>query len=403
MGNKILIADDSKLIISLVRSIFENQADGFSVVSATDGQNAIDTAEKEFPDVILMDWQMPVMSGLEALKVLKSHITLKDIPVIMLTATESSSEAFELGATDLIQKPFNKNELIARVRNILEWVNLRSELKKMSIDREIQRDKLKLQKDILVKQKHEIAEFRELAINTHRYFSNFEIDAHKNNGNLFSVSVPVNDIPMNFLWKANKGSTAYFCLGYYALESCGISLYTASLISILNKYFIENYNDNNILPEHFLTNLFDKINDVSGLNAGEFRFPDLVFGQIDFGKQILQYAGLNIPVFVMKNDKLVELKTDKPELGENIIDLKLTNHKVKLAKGDMVYVLNDGFNEYHKENSKLDFISDELMALFTKIHKKEMSKQKILFEKTFANWQRDRKQVNDILLFGAQL
>ena len=138
-------------------------------------------------------------------------------------------------------------------------------------------------------------------------------------------------------------------------------------------------------------------------NDNSKKLLDIVFCQIDLKKKALFYAGINLPVFVIKNDKLVELKTDKSVQGFISKNVEFTNHKVQLSDGDLLYILNDGFNENRFENHEKSFISEEISSLLMKIYKKEFSKHKHLFEKTFESWKNDLKQQSDILVFGMQL
>ncbi len=121
--NKILIADDSKLILSLVASFFVGRENEIAIITANDGKEAIEKANSEKPDLILMDWQMPGMSGIDALKSLKEDSQTNNIPVVMLTASENTTEAFKLGAIDYIQKPFQKEEFLTRVNNLIDIIN----------------------------------------------------------------------------------------------------------------------------------------------------------------------------------------------------------------------------------------------------------------------------------------
>lgn len=117
---KILIADDDRLIGSMVSFKLENN--GHNVLQAHDGEEARSVAAAELPDVILLDIMMPVVDGSHVLQQLKSHPTLQKIPVIMLTALGSEKDVvgcLKAGAADFVVKPFNLNELVARIEAVL--------------------------------------------------------------------------------------------------------------------------------------------------------------------------------------------------------------------------------------------------------------------------------------------
>ncbi|MDD5115878.1 MAG: response regulator transcription factor [Candidatus Omnitrophica bacterium] len=120
MKEKILVVEDEKDIIKMLE--YNLKKEGFKVVSARDGEDALDMAVREYPDLILLDLMLPGMDGLEVCKSLKKETKTALIPVIMLTAKSQESDkivGLELGADDYITKPFSPRELIARIKAVL--------------------------------------------------------------------------------------------------------------------------------------------------------------------------------------------------------------------------------------------------------------------------------------------
>ena len=114
---KILVVDDQKDNVELLCQILED-AD-FNVIPSYNGKEAIIAAEKELPDVILLDIHMPEMDGYEACKILKQNSLTSQIPIVFLTANtaeESVVKGLNLGAYDYVTKPFNEKELLARIK-----------------------------------------------------------------------------------------------------------------------------------------------------------------------------------------------------------------------------------------------------------------------------------------------
>jgi DNA-binding response OmpR family regulator len=126
--NVLIVEDESPLAQSLSRHFAE---EGYYASSANNGEEALHLIEKEKFDVILLDWKMPKMNGIDFLKYLRSKG--KETPVILLTALSrvtNKVEALELGADDYITKPFSFDELLARVKAVtrrsqppIEYVN----------------------------------------------------------------------------------------------------------------------------------------------------------------------------------------------------------------------------------------------------------------------------------------
>ncbi len=117
---KILIAEDERDIRDLVA--FTLRFAGHEVVAAANGEEAVQLAPKENPDLILMDVRMPRMTGYDACRIIKADPKLKDIPIVFLSAKGQESEiqtGLEVGAEEYLLKPFAPDQLTERVKAIL--------------------------------------------------------------------------------------------------------------------------------------------------------------------------------------------------------------------------------------------------------------------------------------------
>ena len=117
MSKTIMIVDDEKRLVSLVESYLIQE--GYRVVSANNGKEALPIASREKPDLIILDIMMPELDGYGFMR---EHRKELDTPIIMLTARVDDDErviGLELGADDYVTKPFRPRELVARIRVIL--------------------------------------------------------------------------------------------------------------------------------------------------------------------------------------------------------------------------------------------------------------------------------------------
>ncbi len=120
MKKTILIVEDEKDIVKMLE--YNLQKEGFKTLSARDGEDALDAANRDHPDLVILDLMLPGMDGLEVCKALKQGAKTAMIPIIMLTAKVQESDkviGLELGADDYMTKPFSPRELIARIKAVL--------------------------------------------------------------------------------------------------------------------------------------------------------------------------------------------------------------------------------------------------------------------------------------------
>ena len=121
---KILIAEDDRDIRELI--VISLTYAGYEILSASDGQQAVDLTIEEKPDLIMLDVSMPRLTGFEALEQIKEHTEFKDTPVVILSAKGQEAEiqnGLDLGASQYILKPFSPDELIKKIDQIVGDTN----------------------------------------------------------------------------------------------------------------------------------------------------------------------------------------------------------------------------------------------------------------------------------------
>lgn len=140
----VLVVDDVPANLLAIEGVLD--IEGIRTQSATSGRESLELVNREKPDLILLDIQMPGMDGFEVCKILKSNEKTADIPVIFLTASNALQDiikGFDLGATDYVTKPFQPSELVARVNNHLQLQRARNEIGEKNYQLEDQNKKLK--------------------------------------------------------------------------------------------------------------------------------------------------------------------------------------------------------------------------------------------------------------------
>jgi two-component system sensor histidine kinase/response regulator len=146
----LLIADDQPDNLKIIKDILNHEEEKYAFITVPNGKILVEIATKKLPDLIITDWEMPEMDGLEATRLLKKEKNTKDIPVIMytgiMTSTDNLTTALEAGAVDFVRKPIEPTELIARVQSMLQLANSFRKIKAQNEELE----KLNIIKDRLI-------------------------------------------------------------------------------------------------------------------------------------------------------------------------------------------------------------------------------------------------------------
>jgi two-component system phosphate regulon response regulator PhoB len=120
---RVLVVEDEAALVELLRYNLEQA--GFRVAVALDGEEALAAVRDEVPDLVLLDWMLPLMSGIEVCRQLRRQVATANLPIIMLTARGEAGDrvrGLDAGADDYVAKPFSPTELVARIRAVLRRI-----------------------------------------------------------------------------------------------------------------------------------------------------------------------------------------------------------------------------------------------------------------------------------------
>ncbi|MCW5877759.1 MAG: response regulator transcription factor [Anaerolineales bacterium] len=137
-NKRILVVDDEERIVRFIRLNLEQ--DGFQVVEANTGRQALDKLRQSLPDLMLLDVMLPDLDGFEVLRMVREN---HDVPIIMLTAKTEEDDrvrGLELGADDYVTKPFSPRELVSRVRAVLRRTEGREAQGVIQVDQRLKID-----------------------------------------------------------------------------------------------------------------------------------------------------------------------------------------------------------------------------------------------------------------------
>jgi len=196
LNPKVLIVDDREFDRILYKE-FLNEVN-YDFFELDDGAGLIDFLKTTIPDLIILDWQMPLVGGMASLKLLKQNNVFKEIPVIIITGQKNEKvldEAFAFGGIDFINKPVSKTELTARVQNVLNLTQAKkllleqkNELQELNSIIRVQKEELKesLQLKIQTSEQREQSLNKEMNVGKRRMIT-MEVDSNKILNNLMGI------------------------------------------------------------------------------------------------------------------------------------------------------------------------------------------------------------------------
>ncbi len=386
----ILIVDDNPKNLQILGNYLQNE--GYHVEFALEGDSALKWVERMEFDLILLDIMMPGRDGYDVCKIIKSVPVKQKIPIIFLTAktdTESIVKGFDSGAVDYITKPFNQKELLARVRTQIELKRNRDEIAKNLEDIEY--------KNKLITYSIQYAQTIQSAV----------IKASQNGSAVFKeqffLFLSRNIVSGDFYWFHNTGRK--ILAGVFDCTGHGIPGAFMSIlgITLLNETVIR---EEIVEPPLILKRLREKIIEALGQKGECFEVKDGMDGAIisyDLNNKTLVYSGAFNPVFILRNNDIIELKGDKKSLAysENLSDFSL--QKMILHPDDIIYMFTDGYKDQFGGQDMKKLGSCRFRELLIRSHKNPLETQKQLLLDALNDWKGNEEQVDDITVVGLKL
>ncbi len=391
----ILIAEDQEFNLHVVIGYLQQGNDNYKVLTAENGQEACEIAKAQLPDLVIMDWEMPIMTGIDAVKELKSYPSTTDIPIIMATANTSSEKlkvALDAGAVDYIRKPIDKVELVARVHSTLK---LSDSYKK-----------IKNQKSLIEKSQRQITDSINYASRIQEAFLPPQKKIQAAFPDSFIFFRPRNVVSGDFYWFAdlrnNENPLPKIIIAAVDCTGHGVP---GALMSMLGNSFLNQIilHHQIIQPDQILNALDKQIK--TTLNQDETDNEDgmdIAICVIDVDKNELEFAGAENPMVYIANSKAHIVKGDPQSIaGWSIKEKKpFTKYSISFDKPVTIYLFSDGYQDQFGGKSSRKFLRSRLIKLFEEIHHLPMQKQKKVIEQKFEKWKENHRQVDDVLIIG---
>jgi len=332
---KVLVVDDEPRNVRLLSMILKTQ--GYDVLQGYSGEEALEKVETESPDLILLDIMMPRMNGYEVCKRLREAEHTEAIPIVMITAMrglEEKIKALDIGADDFISKPFDKLEVLARIRTLLRVKYLHDELvsaqKKLEEQNKLLKDELEMAREVqqaLLPKEMEMPQGLEFY---HQYLPTLDVG-----GDFFDIA------------KISPSSIGVFIadvMGHGAQPA----LITVLIKTLLSELVHEWQNPAGLLSE--LNQRYNALVRQMGI------FTSAFYLTIDVNKQkvVFSNAGHPPPLLICKeNLELNELPKESGLALGLAGDYNYQNHERKLKKGDTIFLYTDGLFDVKNQNGKV--------------------------------------------------
>ena len=389
----ILIADDNPENLSILIKYLRESDLLTTIIKSPNGKITCEIAENKLPDLIISDWFMPEMDGIETIKNLRRKKSTKDIPIIITSGKMTSSEDLQLalksGAVDFIKKPIDKTEFLARVKSMLKisWAYRRIKIQK----NEILKKNKNITDSILYAKRIQTALLppQELLTNI--------LPDH------FILFQPRDIVSGDFYWYKQIGDftilTAADCTGH------GIpgALMSMLGISFLNEIVTPKNAQN---PAQILDELSTALKSaLRQTGKDEDPLDGIDIALICFSKKdnILYYSGANNPLLMVRNNKLKKWEPNLMSAGFNFrASGKFTVHKIRIEKEDVIYIFSDGYKDQFGGEKGNKFRSENFHRLLLQIHNEPMKTQNKMLIENFNNWKGSHSQLDDVLVIGLQ-
>ncbi len=381
----ILVVDDSKLVVGYVKNIFENR--NYKVLRALNGEEALDILNHNHTDIMILDLDMPILSGSSVIKKVRKNDNFLDLPIIVLSAITNKdviSDALKNGANEYILKPFSVETLILKTEMFIS----------MSYNqRELQAQKDKITDSI---------KFASIIQNSILPNQNSINRTLKDN---FIIWEP-KDIVGGDIYQFEKVTNGFLiiiidCIGHGVAGAFMTMVTKTALNTIINS---ENYNNPALILQKLNKKIKTTLNqdkEYSVSNAG----LDGGILYIDELNKKARFASAKTTLFYVQNDKLNTIKGDRISIGykDSDINFEFNNYEVDIINDTYFYISTDGLIDQNGGRKGLPFGKKRVQELLNKNYKFSFKEQKEKILSELINYQNREERNDDLTMIGFKL
>jgi phosphoserine phosphatase RsbU/P len=386
----VLMVDDNLKNLQVLGNILNNE--NYKLEYALNGNAALEWVEKKDFDLILLDVVMPEMGGFEFCSIFKSNEKNMNVPVIFLTAqtdVNSIIQGFNLGGVDYINKPFNKQELLARVSTHLELKKSRDIIQQNALELELKNKLInysliyseKIQNAVLLNGNKSLDRFRES----------------------FIIFKPKEIISGDFYWSYINTDKIIIALMDCTGHGIPGALMSMLGITFLNEIVISESIDD---PGEILNRLRERVINILGQKGIIAEVHDGMDGAIitiNRNLNKLCFSGAFNSLYIIREGNLIIHKGDNMPIGHYQKMRKFTPQEFTILKDDLIYLFTDGYSDQFGGEKNKKFKIRSFRDLILSVHKKPINMQKEILEQHFKEWRGKQEQVDDVTVLGLRI
>lgn len=386
--NKILIVDDDPIGRQLLEAVFLEE--DYELEFAGNGKEALSTVLNKTPDLILLDVMMPEMDGFEVCQNVRTNELFKGIPIILITALDdrdSRKRGLEAGANDYISKPFDRNEIVTKVKNLLQ-LNLSGNIPvKSAPDKSLQTsaDEMSYYVNLLTESQKPLKSYML------RYIQDY-----------FYISYDTNESDSCFFWFAADENKLYLMF----IEST-ITRVHDKVLNLLTASFL----NRTIQAKQFQTaaDLISQLNNflsekISLSNQITSKDIKMSLSLVIIDKIIgtIQSSGFNQSIFIQNDVSLSKTDLDQTEKFPNL-GIRFKNHSFSLSGQTNIYFVNSHTLGCLEKNGYFRDDNLVLKKYFSGLKPQTMKEQETSFRQLFENANNDFQGTENIELIGIRI
>lgn len=394
---KVLIVDDNEDNLRVLSNFLKEN--GYIFALAMNGASALEILKRDHFDLILLDIMMPNMDGYETCTQIKKLEAHKDTPVIFISAlndTESIVNGFEVGGVDYITKPFNKQEVLVRIKNHLRLISARKEIERVNSELNHNITALTEVHEALDKKNRDIHSSINYASNIISAVLPDKTRLRELLKDAFTLFRPKDVVGGDFYWMKQVGDSVYVCLGDCTGHGVPGAFLSLLAITSLNDLVIDL---DDLSPANMVKELGVKFKKSFESVSLEKQYYDLDLGicEISLTNKTLRYSGVQFPLFLCRNNEIELIRSNKYSLSHNTKKgLPVISNEIQLETDDVLYLSSDGFPDQPGGEKHAKIGRKRLKELMLQYHNDEPDAQEEAFLKFFDNWKGDKKQIDDI-------